>query len=91
MSCFSGENRIQIRIQEWAKKLHPDGLRNRLRNFRRYVISATTEKRNSTLNSRGEDPVPTATSHLPTNCDNTMSSTRCVTLFDVDFDLFKCC
>ncbi|XP_065211915.1 uncharacterized protein olf186-M isoform X4 [Planococcus citri] len=73
--------RIQNRAQEWVKKLHPDALRNRLRNFRRYVISATIEKRDSSSTPVATDETSASTAALATqslrnDCHISTNSTR---------------
>ncbi|XP_065211912.1 uncharacterized protein olf186-M isoform X2 [Planococcus citri] len=77
----SGRERIQNRAQEWVKKLHPDALRNRLRNFRRYVISATIEKRDSSSTPVATDETSASTAALATqslrnDCHISTNSTR---------------
>lgn len=62
---------MQLRVQEFVKKLHPDVLRTQFRNFRKFVIStATTEKRSSK-----DETV----ARLPKECDN-ISSSKIVSL-----------
>lgn len=39
--------RTQQRFQEFVKKFHPDVLRNRFRNFRKFLITSVTDQKNS--------------------------------------------
>lgn len=51
-------SRTQARVQEFVKKLHPDVLRSRLRNFRKFVIATVSDRKSY---ARGETSSPDTT------------------------------